>query len=120
MAWLRSVGRREQAALKAVVVKFLAGCKNLSLESRRREERIDTYRGVVPNVAHFLVVCAIGKQQLFVCPKESCVRAAVIPDERAPASGFENAHELPSGFVTIKPVGGLGGGDEIYATSVQG
>jgi len=90
MAWLRSVGRREQAALKAVVVKLLAGCKNLSLESRRREERIDTYRGVVPNVAHFLVVCAVGKQQLFVCPKESCVRAAVIPDERAPASGFAN------------------------------
>src|SRR5438309_359169 len=92
MPGLWRIGRGEQASLETGVVKFLEGFKKLSLESRRREESINTHRAV--NAPDLVIVGAISKKQLLVALKKTGVSATIIPNEDAPATGLQNAHKL--------------------------
>src|SRR5208337_5318169 len=85
---------------------------------RGRKKLMDHGSGAL--VAHFLIVGAIGQQELLVVAQERCAcGAALIPYQDAPSPRSENAGEFGAGARQVEPVRGLGGGNEIDGGGAQ-
>ena len=71
-------------------------------------------------VADFFVVGPVSQKKLLVVQQEwSRVGAALVPDEDAPSTRFEDARKFCPRSFAIKPVGGLGRSDEVYRSRSQ-
>src|SRR5450756_984522 len=85
------VRRRQQSSGSTFVVKLLAQAEDALLAQRGRKKLMD--QGGRAFVAHFLVVGAVGQQELLVVTQErrGC-GAALIPYQRAPSLRLSLIH----------------------------
>src|ERR1035437_4145973 len=114
----RRVRRRQQSSGRAFVVKLLAQAEDAFLAQRGRKEFLD--QGGRAFVAHFLIVGAVGQQQLFIVTEErrGC-GAALIPDQHAPSLGPQNAGKFGASARQVEPMRRLGGGNKINGGGAQ-
>src|SRR5271166_4207154 len=71
-------------------------------------------------VAHFLIVGAIGEQELLIVAQEGrCIGAAFIPYQYAPSARLQNAHKFRAGTSQVKPMRSLSSGDKIDGSGAK-
>src|ERR1700745_1356577 len=78
-------------------------------------------RGRRPFMPDFLVVRTVSQQKLLVVPQERRFRGvAFVPDQDAPSSGLQDAHELRPRTIANEPVRRLRRGYETCLSTATG
>src|SRR5207237_2506014 len=100
-------------------VELLAEIKGSLLVSSGCKEFMNRGRDAL--MTHLFVVGAVGQQEMFIVAQErSCIRAAFVPDQNTPTTGFQDASEFAPRTFTIEPVSGLRRGNKIHRCRGQG
>ena len=113
LARLRRVGRRKQPAPQCIVIEHLA------VWQHRQADRLAAYEIPHAREVEFLVpdLGVIGgeglQKRLVVAQKRRGIDVPVVPDQREPAAGLQNARKFRARPVAVEPVERLRGGDEI-------